>query len=102
MPRHQTETVLRVRLESANHGGFKLVPMIRGRDRDDRSILIQTDRDHPGVASNLGFVSCECGRTDGTVPCAHKTVAEMLSAAYEFLDAHIGDTFDDPGYFTED
>jgi hypothetical protein len=102
MPRHQTETVLRVRLESAGHGGFKLVPMIRGRDRDDRSILIQTDWDHPGVASNLGFVPCECGRTDGTVPCAHRTVASMISAASEFLDDHIGDTFDDPGYFTED
>jgi hypothetical protein len=102
MPRHQTETVLRVRLESAGYGQFKLVPEIRGRYRDDRSILVMLDWDWPSVASNLGFVPCECGRTDGTVPCAHKTASEMISAAYEFLDDHIGDTFDDPGYFTED
>jgi hypothetical protein len=102
MPRHTTETVTRVRLESADHGQFKLSPKIRGRYRDEYGILIQTDWEWPSVAANLGFVPCECGRTDGTVPCAHKTASEMISAAYEFLDAHIGETFDDPGYFTED
>ncbi len=47
--------------------------------------LIQSDWDFPGVASTLGFVPCECGATDGTVACEHKTPSEMISAAWDFL-----------------
>lgn len=66
---------------------------------DGRSILIQTDWDYPGVASSFGWVACECGDTDGTVDCAHKKAGEMISDARAFLDAHDGETIEDPGYF---
>lgn len=48
--------------------------------------LIQSDWDYPGVASALGFVPCECGATDGTIDCPHKTAAEMIGAAYDYLE----------------
>ena len=63
------------------------------------SILIQTDWDYPGVASSFGYQPCECGFTDGTVDCEHKTASEMITDASEYLDEHIGDTVEDPGYF---
>lgn len=67
---------------------------------DDNTILIQTDWDYPSVASTFGFVPCEsCRFTDGTVDCEHHTASEMITAAAEFLDAHIGAIAEDPGYF---
>ena len=50
--------------------------------------LIQTDWDFPGVATHIGFEPCECGATDGTIDCEHRTAAEMISAAYDFLEEH--------------
>jgi hypothetical protein len=65
-----------------------------GNPRDDSdSILIQTDWDWPGVASRMGFVPCECGATDGTVKCAHKTASDMIAAAYDHIEAHEGESF---------
>lgn len=66
---------------------------------DGRTVPVQMDWDFPGTASNLGFVPCECGDTDGTVDCAHKTASQMISEAAAFLDEHEGEEFDDPGYF---
>jgi hypothetical protein len=68
---------------------------------DGRDTLIQTDWDYPGVASTFGWSPCSCGMTDGTVDCPHRTASEMIAEAREFLDAHIGATADDPGYFQE-
>jgi hypothetical protein len=69
------------------------------RAENGQEVFIQSDWDYPGTASNLGFVPCECGETDGTVDCAHHTATEMISAAYDFLCEHDGETFTDPGYF---
>ena len=63
------------------------------------TVLIQTDWDYPGTAASFGWVPCECGETDGTVDCPHKTAGDMIAAASEFLDNAIGKTVEDPGYF---
>ena len=68
---------------------------------DGRDVLIQTDWDYPGVASTFGWSPCPCGKTDGTVDCPHRTASDMIVEAGEFLDAHIGDTVEDPGYFED-
>ncbi len=65
----------------------------------DEDILVQTDFDHPGLASSFGYVACKCGETDGTVDCPHKTAGEMIIAATEYLDNNLGMITDDPGYF---
>lgn len=64
-----------------------------------REILVQSDWDFPGLASNFGWSTCRCGATDGTVDCAHRTAREMIADARDFLTAHVGDTANDPGYF---
>ena len=71
-------------------------------ERDESStVLFQTDWDRPGLASAFGFVPCDCGDTDGTVNCAHKTAGEMIEAASDYLDmcADEGRVVEDPGYF---
>lgn len=66
------------------------------------SVLIQSDWDYPSVASRTGFVPCECGATDGTIDCPHHTASEMISAAYEWLEARDGQSFPDlADYFSE-
>lgn len=68
--------------------------------RDDKhTVLVQSDWDFPALASNLGYIPCKCGETDGTIDCPHKTVSQMISEAIDYLDEHLGETFDDPGYF---
>jgi len=69
------------------------------RAEDGRDVLVQTDWDFPGIASTFGWIPCPCGRTDGTVDCAHKTASDMIAEARAFLDDHIGATTEDPGYF---
>ena len=70
--------------------------------RDEaNTILIQTDWDFPSIASCLGFTPCEeCGETDGTIDCSHHTAGEMIEAAQEWLDEHLEEEFEDPGYFS--
>ena len=64
--------------------------------------LVQSDWDFPGVASRTGFVSCECGATDGTVDCKHHTASHMISAAYDWLAERNGEAFPDlDDYFDE-
>ena len=69
------------------------------RNDTGETVLIQTDWDYPGLASSFGWLACECGETDGTVDCPHKSATDMISDAAEYLDDHIGETIDDPGYF---
>jgi hypothetical protein len=86
---------MKMTLESGQFGWDYLLVSEDGRD-----ILIQTDWDYPGTASNFGWQPChEC--TDGTVDCREcgKTATELISEASQFLDDHIGETVDDPGYF---
>jgi hypothetical protein len=66
---------------------------------DGRNLLVQLDFDFPGLASTFGWSPCACGDTDGTVDCDHRTAAEMIADAHDFLMAHVGDATDDPGYF---
>jgi len=83
-----------ITLHSGDHCTYLLVA------EDGRNFLIQTDWDFPGIASTFGWRPCHCGRTDGTVNCAHRTASEMISEAAEFLDEHLGESVEDPGYFT--
>lgn len=67
---------------------------------ESRTVLVQSDWDFPSLAANLGFVPCsECNSTDGTVDCEHRTAGEMIEAAALYLDTHLGELFEDPGYF---
>lgn len=86
---------MRITLEHGDHGTYLLVA------DDGRDILVQTDWDYPGVASTFGWQACSCGLTDGTVDCAHRKAGEMIQEAAAYLDDHIGDQVDDPGYFGE-
>ena len=66
---------------------------------EEDTVLVQTDWDYPGVAANLGYVPCACRETDGTIPCKHKTVGQMIEEAAGWLTNHEGELFEDPGYF---
>lgn len=79
-------------------GQFGWDYILRNEDTGE-TVLVQTDWDYPGVASCFGYVPCDCGGTDGTVDCAHKTAHVMISEAQAWLDAHEGESTEDPGYF---
>lgn len=64
------------------------------------TLLVTSDYDYPGLASTFGWIPCDCGDTDGTVDCEHKTASQMIQEAREYLDEHIGDEVEDPGYFS--
>ena len=68
---------------------------------ESRTILVQTDWDYPSLASCVGYVCCDCGDTDGTIDCAHKTAGRMITEAAKWLNNHLGEPFDDPGYFED-
>lgn len=87
---------MKATLEDGDFGCYLLVA------EDGRDLLFQTDWDFPGLASMFGFVACECGKTDGTISCQHKTASQMISEAREFLDDHIGDEIDASDYFGDD
>lgn len=82
-----------ITLHSGDFGTYLLVA------EDGQELLIQTDWDFPGVATTFGWQPCHCGRTDGTVDCAHRTASEMIADAVAFLDEHLGESVEDPGYF---
>lgn len=88
------------------------ISRVDGDGFDD--LLVQTDYDYPGVASSFGWsvvnveepkphafsTPCEHGATDGTIECACGTPAStFIASARDWLDDHLGDTADDPGYF---
>ena len=56
--------------------------------------FVQSDWDWAGLASRLGWVPCECGRTDGTVDCEHQAVSDMLSSAFDYLSEREGEVFE--------
>jgi len=85
---------MKITLQKGDFGFTYLVVAEDGRD-----ILIQSDWDYPGIASTFGWTPCECGATDGTVDCLHKTASQMIVEAQDYLDDHLGETMDDPGYF---
>ena len=77
--------------------GFEIEPEDGGE-----TVLVQTDWDFPGTADTFGWQACDCGFTDGTVDCEHRTASDMITEAYDYLMEHIGDTTEDPGYFGQD
>lgn len=87
---------MQITIKQGDFGTYRL------EAEDGRDILIQTDFDFPGIASTFGWTPCVCGATDGTVDCAHRTATDMIAEAQAFLDDHIGDQADDPGYFESD
>jgi hypothetical protein len=85
-----------IRLASTDYGMYLLVNVETGQD-----ILIQTDWDRPGIASSFGWEPCPfCRLTDGTIDCKHRSASAMIQSATNFLDNHIGEKADDPGYFS--
>lgn len=81
---------------------------------DGRSILVQTAYDYPGTASMFGWsvrsvivpgyalsASCDHDGTDGTIDCTQcgTLAGSFIADARDYLDDHIGDTIEDPGYF---
>ena len=87
---------MKIRLEDGDFGTYLLVA------EDGRDVLIQTDWDYPGTASSFGWQPCcGSGATDGTVDCPDcgANVSDMIASAYQYLDDHIGDEIEDPGYF---
>ena len=66
---------------------------------DGRDVLVDIDWDYPGLASTFGWCPCDCGATDGTVDCDHRTAGDMITEAAQYLDDHIDETVEDPGYF---
>jgi hypothetical protein len=89
--------MLRLQYPQGTRLAFLLVCTETGRD-----VWVGEDWDFPCVARNFGFVPCDCGETDGTVDCPHKTATDMITAARDWLDDHIGDTCEDPGYLSEE
>lgn len=69
------------------------------RAEDGRNLLFQTDWDYPSLAAAFGWTLCPCGETDGTVDCLQYTAADMIAEASIFLDARVGESIVDPGYF---
>ena len=84
---------MRITLEEGDFSSY----IVRSESGED--LLVQTDWDFSGVASSFGWCPCECGFTDGTVDCEHRTVSEMIGEARQFLDDNIGKTLDGAGYF---
>lgn len=99
----------KIRLESGDFGwDYLIVDEDTGKDK-----LIQTDWDYPGLASTFGWsttLTNDCDgihdhqSTDGTVDCEYcgTTASEFISDAASYLDDHIGEVVDDPGYFDDD
>ena len=86
----------KIRLEEGQFGwDFYII-----NTETSENILIQTDWEYPGVASLFGWIPCrKCRNTDGTIDCNHKKAHSMIESARNFLDNHIGDEVEDPGYF---
>jgi hypothetical protein len=55
--------------------------------------FIQSDWEYAPLACSLGWAPCECGATDGTVDCAHRTTSAMLAEAYDYLAERDGEWF---------
>jgi len=79
---------MKVTLGEGPYGSF----ILQGEREDE--LLIQQDWDMPLTASLFGWTPCVCGRTDGTIDCNHRSVADMISDARAFLEACVGQSID--------
>jgi hypothetical protein len=91
---------MKIYLESGQFGWDYII----SNSENDKTRLIQSDWDYPGIAGSFGWQACPCGMTDGTVDCEHKKVSELIGEAQKFLDsiADTNETVNDPGYFSEE
>lgn len=91
-------------LQSCDHGGYVLI------NDDGRDTLIQSDWEYPATASLFGWDIANCEPTtcpdahcdsDGTVrcDCCGTEAAVFIGSAQRWLDDHVGDRVDNPGYF---
>ena len=85
---------MKIELKKGQFGTYEL------EGENGKSVLIQSDWDYCGTATSFGWCSCKCGETDGTLDCAHRKVSDMITEAGNYLDEHIGDIIDDPGYLS--
>ena len=71
------------------------------RNTENNTTLdFQTDWDYPCLADMFGAnVICDCGATDGTVDCPHKTASDMITEAGEWLFYNVGVEADGRGTF---
>ena len=76
-----------IRLDDGNFGwDYILVDTVTGITE-----YYQNDWDYPYIAGMFGWVPCDdCGETDGTVSCKHKSVSVMIEEAHDFINDHIG------------
>ncbi len=61
---------------------------------EQRTVLFDSDWDFPSLAGLYGYVPCECGGSDGTVPCCGKSVDQMMIEATDMLDQNCGVVID--------
>ena len=80
-------------VEMTRYGAFEIVPDSGDRKDGAATTYVQTDWDYPGVATSMGWQACDCGSTDGTIDCAHRTASEMISGAFDWIEAHEGQPF---------
>jgi hypothetical protein len=74
--------------------GFLIVRKDDNPYKESDTVLVQSDWDYPGIASDMGLRPCDCGETDGTIDCAHKTATDMIGAAFDHILAHEGEEFE--------
>jgi hypothetical protein len=69
---------------------------------ENNTILVDTDWGWPSLASALGWSPCH-DSTDGTIDCdvCGNTASQLITSAGEWIDNHLGEIVDDPGYFSE-
>jgi hypothetical protein len=70
-------------------GDFEIVGLKNGTEIG--SFRVSLDCDYPKIAEIFGcHAICDCGSTDGSVDCDHKTASQMIGEAFSFLDDNIG------------
>lgn len=69
----------------------------------NQTMDFQSDWDYPRLASMFGnhAIMCDCGSTDGTVDCEHKTASAMITEASEWLFDNIDAEVDGRGTFDD-
>ena len=84
-----------IRLDEGDFGTFVVTDTETGED-----ILIQTDWDYPGIAMDFGWSPCH-NETDGTIDCpvCGMLAGAMIEDARVYLNEHVGEVAEDPGYF---
>lgn len=82
---------MKARLQQGPEGSPNFCFGLYDVDSNECLEFVQSDWDYAPLASRFGWVPCECGATDGTVRCQHKSVGQMLSDAFDFLAERDGE-----------